>query len=83
MQKEMLSQQIDRVEVAEGVVDQRTFISEWIANSEQLVYEKIKEQIEKNRKNWEVPATKVICADCQAENAVAISLDQASFFGTA
>jgi len=83
MQKEMLSQQIDRVEVVEGVVDQRAFISEWIANSEQLIYEKIKEQIEKNRKTWEIPATKVICADCQAENTVAISLDQASFFGTA
>jgi len=83
LQKEMLSQQIDRVEVAEGVVDQRTFINEWIINSEQLVYEKIKEQIEKNRKTWEIPATKVICADCQAENAVTISLDQASFFGTA
>jgi hypothetical protein len=83
LQKEMLSNQIDRVEVAEGVVDQRTFINEWIANSEQLVYEKIKEQIEKNRKTWEVPSTKVICNECSAESSLTISLDQASFFGTA
>jgi hypothetical protein len=83
LQKEMLSEQIDRVEVAEGVVDQRTFINEWITNSEQLVYEKIKEQIDKNRKAWELPATKVICADCNAESTVTISLDQASFFGKA
>lgn len=83
MRKDMLIAQIDSVEVIEGVVDQRVFISEWVANSEQLVYEQIKNQIEKNRQTWEVPATKVSCTECQHESAVAISLDQSNFFGIA
>jgi len=83
LQKEMMIMQIDSVEVPEGVVDQRTFISEWILNSEQIIYEKIKQQIEKNRKTWEIPSTKVVCSECNNEETVGINLDQSGFFVTA
>lgn len=83
MRKDMMIAQIDSVEVPEGAVDQRAFISEWVMNSEQDIYEKIKQQIDKNRLAWDVPKTQLACAECSHEEAVGVSLDQTSFFANA
>ena len=83
LQRETLLSQIEAVEVPEGVVDQRTYIQEWIETTEQAIYDAIKNQIEKNRLAWEIPKMKVTCPDCSAENEVGIDMDQSSFFASA
>lgn len=79
-QKDMMIEQIDTVEVPEGSVDQQEYITEWVTNSEQSVFEAIKKQIEINRLAWEIPAVSATCPECNAENKIAITMDQSSFF---
>lgn len=83
IQRETLLMQIDQVDIPEGAVNQREFITEWMANSEQNIFEELKAQIEKNRLAWEIPKMGVTCPECNAENKVAIVMDQAGFFGRA
>jgi hypothetical protein len=80
LQRETILTQIDTVEVSEGVVDQKSFIQEWVENSEQVIFEEIKKRIELNRKAWEIPELSVTCPDCTAESKVAITVDQSDFF---
>jgi len=83
LQRETIIAQIDAVEVAEGVVDQKSFIQEWVENSEQIIFEEIKKRIESNRKLWEIPELAVTCPDCTKESSVAITVDQSDFFARA
>lgn len=83
IQRETIICQIDTVEVAEGVVDQRTFIQEWVENSEQVIFEEIKKRIETTRKRWDIPEMAVTCPDCGKDSTVAISVDQSDFFDRA
>ena len=83
MQKEALIAQIDSVEISEGVVDQASYISEFIMNSEQIVFEKIKEQVDKNRVAWEIPKMSVTCPECGSEEMTTINIDQSDFFANA
>jgi len=83
LQRETIIAQIDTVEVAEGVVDQKSFIQEWVENSEQIIFDEIKKRIESNRKTWEIPELGVTCPDCTKESNVAITVDQSDFFARA
>ena len=83
LQRETILTQIDTVEVSEGVVDQKSYIQEWVENSEQIIFEEIKKRIELNRKTWEIPELGVTCPECTAESKVAITVDQSDFFARA
>lgn len=83
IQAEIYLEGVDSVEVPEGAVDRKEYIKEWLANSEKSIYDAIKEQIEKNRKVWKVPAQNVECPECGTASEFDVDLDQASFFGRA
>lgn len=83
IQRESLLAQIDEVQIPETTVNQREYIQEWLANSEQAVYDGLKAQIEKNRKAGEVPDLKVECPECHANHEVVVNMDQSSFFANA
>jgi hypothetical protein len=83
IQTEMIFAQVDSVETADGVVNQREFIREWLQNSEKQIFDAIREQVEKNRLAWKIPSINVECPDCSAKNQVGLDMDQASFFANA
>jgi hypothetical protein len=83
IQTEMMFAQIDSVETADGVVNQREFIREWLQNSEKQIFDAIREQVEKNRLAWKIPSINVECPECSAKNQVQLDMDQASFFANA
>jgi len=83
IQRESLLAQIDEVQIPETTVNQREFIQEWLANSEQAIYDGLKAQIEKNRKAGEVPDLKVECPECHTHHEVVVNMDQSSFFANA
>jgi len=83
IQKETLTAQIDSVEVVEGVVNQQEFIQEWVANSEQLIFDSIRERIEANLKAWNTPPVEAECPECKTMNSIQVNMDQSSFFGRA
>jgi hypothetical protein len=80
LQTEVFIQSIDSVEIPDAVVNQQTYIKEWITNSESELFEKIKERIEDNRKNWKLPSVKSQCSNCGTATDLEITMDQASFF---
>lgn len=80
LQNEVFIQSIESVEIPETVVNQQAYIKEWITNSESELFEKIKECIEANRKNWKLPPVNSKCSNCGTATDLEITMDQASFF---
>lgn len=72
---------IASVEAEDTVVESKEQILEWINNSDALFFSTIKNHLESLAKSWRVQDQKCICANCQTENSVNISLDYSSFFG--
>lgn len=68
------------VETEDDTVEDTAFIEEWLANSDKEFYDKIKEHLNDQRDKWSIKAQKVQCAECQHENTVTITLDNADFF---
>lgn len=71
---------IDSVEADDTVVESREQILEWINNSDALFFSTIKDHLESLAKIWRVQDQTCICANCQTENNVNISLDYSGFF---
>jgi hypothetical protein len=82
MQNDLFWYSIESVEVGNTVVNEREYIREWILNCDRDIFDKIKEQIEKNKEAWVAPMYTVICenTECAAENKIRIELDQSNFF---
>jgi hypothetical protein len=80
VQNETYIRSIDNIEVPEGVVDQREYITEWVTNCEKSMFDSIKQQIDKNNQQWRSPPQPVKCAECGADHDINIELDQSNFF---
>jgi predicted helicase len=48
-----------------------------------MIFDAIREQVEKNRLAWKIPSIGVECPECSAKNQVVLDMDQASFFASA
>jgi RNase P subunit RPR2 len=80
IQTEALFLQIASVDIGNQVVEEKEFITEWLANCEKNIFDAVKDKIEENRIAWEIPKLTVMCDSCNTENAIAITMDQSSFF---
>ena len=80
IQRETIVAQIESIETMDGFVEERAFIDEFLVNSDQSMYQKIREQIVANRDLWTMPSVPVKCDSCGHEEKIAISMDQANFF---
>lgn len=80
LQNKVFIQSIESVIVPDGKVDDSAFIEEWIKNSETELFEKIKQHIDNNRKNWRLQPVAVECAACNTKANLEITMDQANFF---
>lgn len=67
---------------AEGInVTEKAHIEEWLRNADREIYKQIKAKLEENKESWNMPDQHVKCANCEADNKLAIVMDQANFFG--
>ena len=83
IQSDLYKASVDTVELNNSVVTEATFISEWLSNCDKVVYDSIKNHIEKNRELWKSPDYPVKCDACGNETSIFIELDQSNFFGKA
>jgi hypothetical protein len=83
IQNETYIASIETIQVPDGVVNEREFIAEWVANSEKSMFDSIKQQIEKNNKTWSIPDMDVKCESCGHETSISIQMDQSNFFVSA
>jgi hypothetical protein len=80
IQQNAIFLQIASVDTGTQVVDEREFITEWLDNCDKDIFDAIKDKIEANRTAWEIPKIAAVCNACSAENQIAITMDQTSFF---
>jgi hypothetical protein len=83
LQKEIYCSGIESVHAGSTIVTERTWIKEWLENSDKEVFLKIRDQIIKNQKAWDTPPYIVLCEACSTEDTISIFLDQSNFFGNA
>ena len=76
---------IDSVQTPDMTVNERAYITEWLANCDSETSNKIKSAIELNRNNWSIPPYPVTCSnpECKHETKLSIELDNSNFFASA
>lgn len=74
---------IESIEAGTRVVNERSYIAEWAANTEKSVFDQIRKKIDENREKWRNPPQVVVCDECKKENTINVELDNASFFAIA
>lgn len=83
LQVEVYSANIESIEVGNSVVVERSFINEWLANTDKDIIEQIRKHIDKNTELWKTPPQLVKCENCGEENTLLVELDHSSFFAIA
>lgn len=80
MQIELFEISIENVQLPEVLVNDPEMISEWLRNSDKEFYRKIKEKLESNKRQWDLPERDVECPECKHQSKITITMDQANFF---
>lgn len=80
LRNEVFACGIESVDTGTTVVNDRTFINEWITNSDQIVMKNINSHMEKNKNNWTIKPQPTKCENCGHESFLAVELDQSNFF---
>lgn len=83
LQNDIYSASIESVDTGTVVVTEPNFIFEWLTNCDRDVFDKIRDQFNKNKEVWRVPDVKVKCTNCGHETELSIDLDQSNFFAPA
>jgi hypothetical protein len=71
---------IDSVQTIENVVEDTNFISEWIQNTDNSVFDTITKFLDDDQNVWNIPKFHAKCTSCEHVDDVSINLDQSSFF---
>jgi hypothetical protein len=80
IQLKVLIESIESIRTPEVEIIDREQIIEFLKNIDSVFYNAIKTKLEKNKESWSMPAQKVKCASCEAEDSVTVVLDQSNFF---
>lgn len=80
IQVELFMMSIESVQVPDTTVTDKEQIKEWLKNADSSVYKIVKEQLEKNKDTWSMPAQEISCGSCGHQDKVTVTLDQSSFF---
>lgn len=83
LQSDVYAAGIESVHAGNTVVEERAYIDEWLANTETVVFDKIRDKIDENKDAWQTPSQSVVCQECDQENDLNIDLDYSTFFVTA
>jgi hypothetical protein len=80
IQHQAILLQIASVDTGDQIVEEKEFIVEWLDNCDKDIFDAVKAKVEANRVAWEIPKIAAVCNECSAENQIAITMDQTSFF---
>lgn len=80
MQIELFLLSIENIRLPDGLVEDQELISEWLKNSDREFFKRIKDKLETNKKQWDIPSQHVKCSNCGHESSIEMTLDQSSFF---
>ncbi len=80
LQLQLFLTSIENVQVDGTVVTEKAFIEEYLRNTDRENYKVIKEKLEKNKEEWNIPPQPVQCSDCGKENSITVAIDQSNFF---
>lgn len=83
VQRTVFGATIESVQTQTDTVTERGYIDEWLTNCDKEVVNVIRDHIEQNRRDWQLPKYSVACMECKHEFDLAIDLDQANFFAGA
>jgi hypothetical protein len=83
LQNDIYAASIESVDTGTVVVTEPNFIYEWLTNCDKDIFDKIRDQFNKNKEVWRVPDVKVQCSACGTGTSLSIDLDQANFFAPA
>ena len=71
---------IENIQIGNDTVDDATMIDEWLKNSDREFFKRIKEKLEANKAQWDMPKQDIKCSNCGHESKVEVTLDQSNFF---
>lgn len=80
MQIDLFEISIEHIETPDGNVYDKEYISDWVRNSDKDYFVNIKNKLEQNKQQWDIPTQAVQCPECEHQSQVVITMDQASFF---
>lgn len=83
LQNEVYAEGIESVDTGTEVVEERSFIKEWLDNCDKEIIESIRGHIQKNQDVWSSPGFDVKCNECGDESKITIDLDLSTFFADA
>lgn len=83
IQVEIFKASIEAVEVNGQVVNEKSFISEWLTNCDKSIFDSLKTQYAANKDSWQIPKYTAKCENCDHESPIILDLDHSNFFGNA
>lgn len=72
--------QVESIEVNGNIETDKKEIVDFLNNQDLKFFHAIKDQIEKNIKEWDIPSENIKCEKCGHEDKLKVSLDQSNFF---
>lgn len=83
LRNEAFTVQIDSIEASGTTVIEKSYIREFLENTDRDIINQIQKHLESNRDSWTIPKQPVKCENCGTEDEMTIELDQANFFASA
>jgi hypothetical protein len=80
LQLKLFTISIESIQLPDGVVQEKEYITEWLRNVDREIFGIIKDKLEKNKESWTMPRQTVVCESCSHSDSVDVTLDQSSFF---
>jgi hypothetical protein len=80
MQLQLFLTSIETVQLPDMQVTDKAFIEEWLRNADRDVYAIVKEKLEENKAQWDIPKQHITCPECNHEDDITVTMDQSSFF---
>lgn len=80
LQLQLFLTAIESVQAESVTVLEKSFIEDWLRNTERDTYKIIKDKLEKNKESWSMPEQPVQCASCSSTNSIVVGIDQSNFF---
>jgi len=80
MTVDVVSGCIAKIESPEGIVEDRKSIDDFINNANSDVFNKVNDHVQAMRNEIESKTQKVLCAECNHEYTISLTMDQSNFF---
>jgi transcription elongation factor Elf1 len=80
IQAEIFTASVESVQTPETIVTDKEFILDFLKNIPREAYIAIKDALDKNKEEWNMPKQPIKCESCGHEDKLTVTLDQSNFF---